>query len=479
MKSTLYITIFIFSCYINNRSVCNDADVSNRCIGHYVASNFDLKELKRKGVDYKLHNYAEKIGSGFLSVIHSIKLRHQEKDIIKGVFPTFVVKTLEKQPNEYENIMEIKINRFIANKYPLYFSIYFGCAATPNDSDTTIYLFMEELDTLKNATMLKYMQKLMVDEQKKLNKIPLVNDQRDLRWLEVPIGLLLMLATEVSILHHNNIIHYDIKPANLVVKNGKTPAIKLIDFGLALDLDVWVKEHPTKATKVRGTSLYIDPYIYGNHPPNKLSDAFSMGITFIKLIYEGSNLFGTVFRMISPGKTKLKGINYNTPMGKYNVLLSRLQEPEQPVCIAMCNSVMYFMCQVKINEVNDIIRITNELILHLTTPEIDNRASANQAMKLLNYLLREINPDSLYLTKNSSRLYQSLYPKDIYNIINSKEMHLTQEDIDSEDFIEESKFIFGKPVGNYKDCMTTRGPFNSTIVSEDKDSKESDFFTDL
>lgn len=78
----------------------------------------------------------------------------------------------------------------------------------------------------------------------------------------------------LSYLHHNNIIHGDIKPSNILV-DPKTKQVVLIDFGHAQ-----FDEKPLH--KVVGTEFYQAPEInLGNY--DKLIDIFSLGKVFFEI----------------------------------------------------------------------------------------------------------------------------------------------------------------------------------------------------
>ena len=60
----------------------------------------------------------------------------------------------------------------------------------------------------------------------------------------------------VQHMHHKNIVHLDLKPENVVCIQPKSTRIKLIDFGLARQLE------PGKETKIAcGTPEFVGKFI--------------------------------------------------------------------------------------------------------------------------------------------------------------------------------------------------------------------------
>uniref|UniRef100_A0A915DBR9 non-specific serine/threonine protein kinase n=1 Tax=Ditylenchus dipsaci TaxID=166011 RepID=A0A915DBR9_9BILA len=86
---------------------------------------------------------------------------------------------------------------------------------------------------------------------------------------------LIDLLLAVQHLHSHDLLHVDIKPANIFVTNDGV--CKLGDFGLVFDLN---KDDPSDA--VEGDSKYLAKEVL-NDKPTKAADIFSLGMTILEL----------------------------------------------------------------------------------------------------------------------------------------------------------------------------------------------------
>ena len=121
-------------------------------------------------------------------------------------------------------------------------------------------------------------------------------------------GEIIVLGTDVlnalSVTYANHIVHRDIKPDNIMFREGERSAV-IVDFGLVRDLDA---TSLTQAFNMRGpgTPFYSSPEQLNNQKAmiNWRSDQFSLGITLcISFLgchpFENGNMIKTVEKMSS------------------------------------------------------------------------------------------------------------------------------------------------------------------------------------
>ncbi len=83
--------------------------------------------------------------------------------------------------------------------------------------------------------------------------------------------------------HGLGIVHRDLKPANIMLTGDHTRT-KLLDFGLAKDLDGDSKEALTQAGMVFGTPGYLSPEQAAGRKVDARSDLYSMGVVLFEMV---------------------------------------------------------------------------------------------------------------------------------------------------------------------------------------------------
>lgn len=98
------------------------------------------------------------------------------------------------------------------------------------------------------------------------------------------LRLAISMASALADVHRREIVHLDIKPANIIV-NDATGVVKIADFGIASALPL---EHPSfrPASTVEGTFAYLSPEQTGrmNRVVDHRSDLYSLGISFYEML---------------------------------------------------------------------------------------------------------------------------------------------------------------------------------------------------
>jgi Nif-specific regulatory protein len=94
-------------------------------------------------------------------------------------------------------------------------------------------------------------------------------------WSEL-LGVVFQVALGLQHIHHHGIIHFDIKPSNLLVDDGRR--LKITDFGVAAQASTLFER------KIRGTFHYMAPEVLRQEEVDPRADLFSLGMTLYETV---------------------------------------------------------------------------------------------------------------------------------------------------------------------------------------------------
>ena len=89
------------------------------------------------------------------------------------------------------------------------------------------------------------------------------------------------LADGLATVHAAGIVHRDLKPANIIVRPGRHPRAKLLDFGHARDNE---GEDLTQTGTVLGTASYMPPEQAMGKPPAPAADLYGLGCVLFEAL---------------------------------------------------------------------------------------------------------------------------------------------------------------------------------------------------
>lgn len=103
--------------------------------------------------------------------------------------------------------------------------------------------------------------------------------------------------------HSHNIVHRDIKPSNIILSPARGGALvpKLVDFGIAKDLDSAAAQNLTQTGAAMGSVFYLSPGQFEGRAADPSSDIYALGCTLYEMLtgvppFEADNFFEAAMR---------------------------------------------------------------------------------------------------------------------------------------------------------------------------------------
>jgi DNA-binding response OmpR family regulator len=106
-------------------------------------------------------------------------------------------------------------------------------------------------------------------------------DQRGRLTAESTLAIGTQLCEALAVAHDNDIIHRDVKPANLLIDEAGT--LKVMDFGIARRLTAGAGQL-TKDGFLVGTPQYMAPELLTSGKPNARTDLFAVGVVLYECV---------------------------------------------------------------------------------------------------------------------------------------------------------------------------------------------------
>lgn len=121
--------------------------------------------------------------------------------------------------------------------------------------------------------------------------------------------------------HKNNVVHRDIKPQNVLIKDDGT--VKLTDFGIALAQNV---AQLTQADAVLGSVHYLAPEIARGEAASEQSDIYALGIVFYELLsgnvpYQGEAPVQVAMKHLREELPSVREFNPTIPQSVENIII--------------------------------------------------------------------------------------------------------------------------------------------------------------
>ena len=135
------------------------------------------------------------------------------------------------------------------------------------------------------------------------------------------IDIMLQLTSAVACAHDSYIIHRDIKPQNVLIKEDGT--VKITDFGIAMALN---SNELTQTNSVMGSVHYLPPEQANGSGATIKSDIYSLGILMFELLtgnlpFKGENAVEKAIKQMREKIPSVCEINPHIPQSVENIIL--------------------------------------------------------------------------------------------------------------------------------------------------------------
>lgn len=135
------------------------------------------------------------------------------------------------------------------------------------------------------------------------------------------IDIMLQLTSGLSCAHNSYIIHRDIKPQNVLIKEDGT--VKITDFGIAMAIN---GQELTQTNSVMGSVHYLPPEQANGSGSTIKSDIYSLGILMYELLtgtipFKGDNAVEIAIKQMKDQIPSVCKINPDIPQSLENIIL--------------------------------------------------------------------------------------------------------------------------------------------------------------
>ena len=133
-------------------------------------------------------------------------------------------------------------------------------------------------------------------------------EQRPVLPLSVKLGYIVRVCDALAYAHQHNVVHRDVKPANIMVT--KEGVVKVVDFGIARLTDMSM----TQPNMMIGSRAYMSPQLYKGERADARSDIWAVGVSLYELLafkrpFTGDSEAELMFHIIYEKPEDLMGLS--------------------------------------------------------------------------------------------------------------------------------------------------------------------------
>jgi eukaryotic-like serine/threonine-protein kinase len=103
-------------------------------------------------------------------------------------------------------------------------------------------------------------------------------EQKPVLPLSVKLGYIVRVCDALAYAHQHNVVHRDVKPANIMVT--KEGVVKVVDFGIARLTDMSM----TQPNMMIGSRAYMSPQLYKGERADARSDIWAVGVSLYEML---------------------------------------------------------------------------------------------------------------------------------------------------------------------------------------------------
>ncbi|KAJ5070909.1 ire1-related [Anaeramoeba ignava] len=234
-------------------------------------------------------------------------------------------------------------------------------------------------------------------------------------------NILKQIANGVGFLHSINIIHYDIKPLNILLdKNG---TVKISDMGLSKKIEEEKTTISESSSKIRGTHGWRSPEILLNQKHTSSVDVFSIGCVFFYALTQGVHPFGDSFEIesnITSFNPKNLHLIEKFPI-EYDLVSWMLEKDPQkrPTINEVTKHPMFWKPEQKLNfliDASDILEFENQSSLLVQKFE-------KHRSRIIGQNWMEFCDTALLDNLKNYRQYKGEFLRDLLRVIRNKKNH--------------------------------------------------------
>ncbi|SNR46747.1 Serine/threonine protein kinase [Haloechinothrix alba] len=149
----------------------------------------------------------------------------------------------------------------------------------------------------------------------------------------LPVGWATAIAAQacsvLAVAHHASLVHRDLKPANLMLEPDGT--VKVLDFGLAVALDLADVSQITRSGQHIGTPAYMAPEQVLAAMSGPQTDIYALGCTLHEMLtgaklFTGTTQYAVMNKQVDEPPTPVRDIRPEVPAGLDSVIGAMLEK---------------------------------------------------------------------------------------------------------------------------------------------------------